>query len=135
MLITAESTSLFITVFLPECLANLTASDAISDPLSSKIFANASLASLLVLGAPAFFNILPTGAIGSSKESPKHIFKLFTQSSLFSSKFFDQGTYQSGNRSNNCIQDYCDDCLQYSSDGPQLFCYRAPSNQVQYQDY
>lgn len=67
MSFTAESTSLFITVFLPECLANLTASLAISKALSSKIFANVSLAPLLILGAPAFFIILPTGAIGNSK--------------------------------------------------------------------
>lgn len=66
MSLTAESTSLFITVFLPECLANLTASVAISKPLSSKIFVKTSLAPLLILGAPAFLIILPTGAIGNS---------------------------------------------------------------------
>jgi hypothetical protein len=43
-----------LTVFLPACLANLTASKASVSPVSSKAFAKASLASSLIRCAPAF---------------------------------------------------------------------------------
>ena len=55
-----------LTVFLPACFASLTASEAIISPFSSNAFARAYLASSLTLSAPAFFIILPIGAIGNS---------------------------------------------------------------------
>ena len=54
------------TVFLPAWRAKLTAFLAISSPFSSNASANAILASSLILCAPAFFKIRPTGAIGNS---------------------------------------------------------------------
>lgn len=83
MLFTADLTSLFITVFLPECLAKLTASEAIFNPISSKIFVKAILASLLILVAPAFFIILPAGATGNSKNNTPH-FYVYLIHSIFS---------------------------------------------------
>jgi hypothetical protein len=50
-----------LTVVLLACLASKTACLDIFSPHSSKIFANASFASSLTLGAPAFFIILPIG--------------------------------------------------------------------------
>jgi hypothetical protein len=53
-------------VFLPACLASLTALVAMVSPFSSNTLAKASLASSFTLSAPAFFMILPIGAIGNS---------------------------------------------------------------------
>jgi hypothetical protein len=65
-LLTDNSTSEALTVFRPACFASFTASPAITSPCSSNALARASLASSLTLSAPAFFIILPIGAIGNS---------------------------------------------------------------------
>jgi len=49
IVLTANSTSSALTVFLPACFASLTAASAIFSPFASRAFASASLASLLIL--------------------------------------------------------------------------------------